>query len=142
MSDKNNLYRFVEAQGKSYKIACYEVSKGRKTSHWMWYIFPQLLGLGKSSTSVFYSIQNIKEATQYLEHPVLGERLKEISNILLKVECKSARKIFGGIDSKKLKSSMTLFSIASDDSMIFDKVLYKYFDGKKSRRTIELLKKR
>ena len=141
MLDNYNLNRFVEAQKGDYKLAMFEISRGRKTGHWIWYIFPQLKGLGRSYNSNFYGIQNEEEAKLYLNHPILGKRIIELSEILLTLKDKSARDIFGGLDTMKLKSSMTLFSSVSEKGSVFDEVLDKYFEGKKSYRTLEMLKK-
>ena len=105
----------------------------------MWYIFPQIAGLGFSSTSKFYAIKNIAEAENFLAHPVLGERLIEISEALLEIEGRTAHQIFGSPDDMKLKSSMTLFAALDDANPVFQKVLDKYFDGAKDARTLELI---
>jgi uncharacterized protein (DUF1810 family) len=135
----NDLKRFTEAQERDYATALAEIKRGRKLSHWMWYIFPQIAGLGFSSTSKFYAIKDRSEAESYLAHPVLGERLVEISNALLEIEGKTANQIFGSPDDMKLKSSMTLFGTLDDANPVFQKVLDKYFDGAKDRRTLELI---
>jgi uncharacterized protein (DUF1810 family) len=135
----NDLKRFTEAQERDYATALAEIKRGRKLSHWMWYIFPQIAGLGFSSTSKFYAIKDRSEAESYLAHPVLGERLVEISNALLEIEGKTANQIFGSPDDMKLKSSMTLFGALDDANPVFQKVLDKYFDGAKDRRTLELI---
>ena len=109
MNDIYNLERFVNAQENSYQIALKEIQNGEKCSHWMWFIFPQIDGLGMSSISKEYSIKNQQEAQNYLNHNILGKRLIEITNTLMKIEKKSARSIFGYPDDLKLKSSMTLF---------------------------------
>lgn len=137
-SMKKDLSRFTDAQKTSYEIALKEIKNGRKTSHWMWYIFPQISGLGRSSTAQYYAIKNLDEAKEYLKDDYLGNNLREISKALLNLETNNAQQIFGNIDSKKLKSSMTLFGEAGEDS-IFQKVLDKFFDGKKDMRTIKIL---
>jgi uncharacterized protein (DUF1810 family) len=104
------LNRFLKAQENSYDQALNEIKAGRKRSHWMWYIFPQYKGLGFSDTSKYYSIQDLNEARNFLEHPILGARLKEISNELLLLNESTANRVFGSPDDLKLKSSMTLFS--------------------------------
>ena len=134
-----NLERFVNAQEESYEIALNEIKKGRKRSHWMWYIFPQIKGLGHSSTAQYYAIQNRAEAEAYLAHPVLSKRLLEISEELLKIESDDASEVFGYPDDLKLKSSMTLFSLISKKT-VFKRVLDKFFDGEIDDRTVELLK--
>ncbi len=135
----NDLKRFTAAQENDYAAALAEIKRGRKQSHWMWYIFPQIAGLGFSSTSKFYAIKDRNEAENYLAHPVLGVRLIEISNALLEVEGKTASQIFGSPDDAKLKSSMTLFGALEKASPVFQRVLDKYFDGAKDQRTLELL---
>ncbi|MDR0546075.1 MAG: DUF1810 domain-containing protein [Dysgonamonadaceae bacterium] len=135
-----NLDRFLKAQADDYAIALAEIKSGRKKSHWMWYIFPQIQGLGFSETSKFYAIKNIEEAKDYLKHPILGTRLMEIANELLLLEQTDAYKIFGCPDDLKLKSCMTLFSVIeeSNDS-IFKKVIDKFFNGNFDSKTIEIL---
>ena len=135
----NDLNRFTEAQKNDYETALAEVKRGRKQSHWMWYIFPQIAGLGFSSTSKFYAIKDAAEAENYLAHPILGNRLIEISNALLEVEGKTASQIFGSPDDAKLKSSMTLFGALENTNPVFQKVLDKYFDSAKDRKTLELI---
>lgn len=132
-----NLNRFHEAQTYSYQVAFAEIKEGCKLSHWMWYIFPQIRGLGQSSTSEYYGITCLDEAKAFLEDDLLGTRLKEICEELLKHSGKSAQAIFGGIDSMKLKSSMTLFDKVSPDE-VFAKVLDVFFDGKRDGRTLDL----
>lgn len=134
-----SLERFVKAQDQSYENALNEIKRGRKRSHWMWYVFPQIKGLGYSSTAQYYAIQNKEEAKEYLNHPILSKRLVEISEELMKLESTNANEIFGYPDDMKLKSSMTLFSLVSEQE-IFKKVLDKYFDGKIDERTVEILK--
>ena len=136
--DINSLERFVEAQAKTYEIALNEIKNGKKRSHWMWFIFPQLRGLGTSNMAHIYGISGLDEAKAYLEHPVLSKRLYELCNELLKHKDKTAFEIFGDIDEMKLKSSMTLFSLASEDHSIFDEVLECFFDGKKDEITVNL----
>lgn len=135
----NDLKRFLEAQENDFEIALAEILKGRKHSHWMWYIFPQIAGLGFSSTSQFYAIKDRAEAESYLAHPILGNRLVEISNVLLEIEEKTANQIFGSPDDVKLKSSMTLFGALGNTNPVFQSVLEKYFDGAKDGRTLELI---
>ena len=135
-----NLRRFHEAQEYSYQAAFAEIKEGYKRSHWMWYIFPQIKGLGRSSTSEYYGITCLDEAKAYLEDAVLGTRLKEICVELLKHSDKSAQAIIGGIDSMKLKSSMTLFDKVSPNQ-VFGKVLDVFFDGKRDKRTLDIAEK-
>ena len=134
-----NPERFIEAQQNDYAIALSEIKAGRKQSHWMWYIFPQVLGLGYTSTSIQYAIKNLDEATAYLNHEVLGKRLIEISNAALALQTNDAKEIFGSTDSMKLRSSMTLFSLVPNADKIFQLVLDKFFSGRKDERTIQLL---
>ena len=134
-----NLGRFVEAQAYNYANAFQEISRGRKTSHWMWYIFPQITGLGFSEMSKKYEIQDLQEAELYLSHEVLGKRLVEICEVLLEIEGLSASQIFGSPDDMKLKSCMTLFSLLKNTNSIFEKVLNKYFEGKKDSKTLKML---
>jgi len=135
----NDLKRFLEVQENDFEIALAEIRKGRKQSHWMWYIFPQIAGLGFSPTSKFYAIKDRGEAENYLAHPLLGKRLIEISNALLEVEGKTANQIFGSPDDMKLKSSMTLFGALENTNPVFQRVLDKYFEGMKDQRTLELI---
>lgn len=141
MKPENKLQRFLNAQEKDYSIALSEIKNGKKQSHWMWYIFPQIEGLGASETSKFYAIKNISEAGELLNHPVLGSRLIRICNELLNLETNDAHKIFGSPDDLKLHSSMTLFSSLSNADPVFQKVLDKFFEGKKDELTLEVLKK-
>ena len=135
MNDIYNLERFVNAQENSYKIALKEIQNGEKQGHWMWFIFPQIDGLGMSPMSRKYSIKNQQEAKDYLDHNILGNRLIEITKALMKIEQKSARSIFGYPDDLKLKSSMTLFKIISSDNKLFSDVLLKYFNDEVCERT-------
>ena len=135
MRDGYNLERFINAQEDSYQIALKEIQNGKKCSHWMWFIFPQIDGLGSSPISKEYSIKNIQEAKDYLNHNILGKRLIEITNALMKLENKSARSILGYPNDLKLKSSMTLFKIIASDNKIFSDVLVKYFNGEVCEHT-------
>jgi len=129
--DAFDLCRFVDAQdaGGSYRSAVTELRAGRKTSHWMWYVFPQIAGLGQSPTSRQYAIRSVDEARAYLEHPVLGPRLLECARILTTLSGRTAEDVFGGIDAMKLRSSMTLFGHAAPDEPAFGSVLGQYFSG-------------
>ena len=131
MADSYNLERFVTAQDASgtYARAVEELRRGRKTSHWMWFVFPQIAGLGFSEMSRRYAIGSLDEAQAYLRHPVLGPRLVECAGIVASTQATSAEQIFGGIDAQKLRSSMTLFSRANPDEVSFRQVLERYFDG-------------
>ena len=135
----NSLERFVKAQELAYPIALQDIKKGKKRSHWMWYIFPQLRGLGTSTMAHKYGIVDIGEAKAYLEHPVLSARLYELCGELLKHKDKSAYDIFGDIDAMKLKSSMTLFALTSKEHTIFDEVLECFFDGERDATTLKLI---
>ena len=135
----NDLKRFSDAQENDFERALAEIKRGRKQSHWMWYIFPQIAGLGFSPTSKLYAIKDRDEAENYLAHPILGKRLVEISNALLEVEGKTANQIFGSPDDMKLKSSMTLFGALENTNPVFQKVLDKYFNGAEDRRTLEMI---
>ncbi len=134
-----DLNRFLKAQERDYTRALDEIRSGRKRSHWMWYIFPQIQGLGFSHTAQYYAIQDLNEAKEYLAHPVLGARLKEISSALLELEGLSASEIFGYPDDLKLRSSMTLFRLADLDSDVFEAVLDKYYDGEPDSKTVRIV---
>ena len=134
-----DLERFVRAQIGSYETALWEIRWGRKCSHWMWYIFPQIAGLGMSSTAQYYAIQDLQEAEEYLAHPILGPRLLEISGELLKLSTNDAYAVFGWPDDLKLRSSMTLFSCAVVDQPVFQQVLDKYYGGEPDEKTLALL---
>ncbi|MGN6212507.1 DUF1810 domain-containing protein [Parafilimonas sp.] len=138
-SNDKYLERFVEAQQAEYNIALNEIKNGKKETHWMWYIFPQVLGLGFTSVSMEYGIKDLDEAAAYLNHPVLGPRLIEISNVLLTLDTDNAREIFGGSDAVKLRSSMTLFSLVPNADKVFELVLEKFFKGRKDEKTLQLL---
>jgi uncharacterized protein (DUF1810 family) len=141
MNSPFDLNRFVEAQEDLFPDALNEIINGRKESHWMWFIFPQIAGLGFSALSQKYAITGRSEAVAYLQHYVLGPRLKEITNALLELEGKSAFDIFGNPDTMKLKSCMTLFAIVSPENSLFQQVLDKYFGGEQDTRTIDILEK-
>ncbi|TXD49481.1 MULTISPECIES: DUF1810 domain-containing protein [unclassified Polaribacter] len=139
MIDNYDLERFVKAQRNNHLIALFEIKKGKKMNHWMWYVFPQLKGLGRSSTAIFYAIKSKQEAITYLKHPILGKRLLEISNELLKVENRNSKDIFGWTDALKLKSSMTLFAAIQTKEKVFREILIKFYDCKECLKTIEML---
>ena len=133
------LARFLEAQNHTYLKALSEIKSGKKTSHWMWYVFPQLKGLGKSDMGQFYGIENLKEAEDYLAHPVLGKHLVAISEALLQIEGKTATEIFGSPDDLKLRSCMTLFASVQNSHPVFNAVLENYFSGVPDKKTLELI---
>jgi uncharacterized protein (DUF1810 family) len=139
VNDPYNLGRFVQAQEDDYEQALSEIRRGRKQSHWMWYIFPQIAGLGSSSTSKRYAIRSAAEAAAYLAHLVLGRRLTECAEAVLRVEGRSAFEIFGSPDDVKLRSSATLFACVSSAGSVFDRLLGKYFQGERDDKTLRLL---
>lgn len=132
------MNRFIKAQERDYKIAFNEVQSGKKLTHWIWYIFPQMRGLGHSYYAHLYGIKNIEEAREYLQDKILGERLREITNVLLEHYDKTADDIFGDLDAMKVKSCMTLFDAISPND-IFDKVLDRFYEGKRCKLTIKIL---
>ena len=133
------LDKFIDAQKEDYVMAFNEIRNGKKKGHYMWYVFPQIKGLGRSPTSEYYGIENLKEASEYMENEFLRDNLVNISSELLKLETDDSIEIFGSIDSKKLRSSMTLFELVSDDE-VFSRVLEKYFDGQRDEQTLNLVK--
>ena len=138
LDDPYDLARFVEAQSHDYATALGEIRRGRKASHWMWYVFPQFEGLGGSPMSQRYAIRSLDEAGAYLSHPVLGPRLRECAEAVLAVEGRSAREIFGSPDDLKLRSSMTLFAMISPDGSVFHQIIAKYFAGAGDDLTVRL----
>ena len=138
-ADPFNLARFTSAQEAVYDRALAEIRNGDKRSHWMWFIFPQIDGLGFSSTAKHYAIKSPDEARQYLAHPVLGARLRDCAEAVLAVEGRSASEIFGSPDDLKLKSCMTLFESVTGQGSVFSQVLDKYYQGKRDTRTQEIL---
>ena len=137
--DAPDLARFVAAQSGIYEHALAEIASGRKRSHWMWYVFPQLVGLGASATSRKYAISSLAEAEAYLRHELLGARLVACADAALAVEGRSAREIFGSPDDLKLRSSATLFAQVSPDGSVFHRLLEKYFGGEPDAATLRLL---
>ncbi len=135
MSDPHDLQRFVAAQQDSYASAVAELRAGRKTGHWMWFVFPQIAGLGMSAMSQRYAIASLAEARAYLGHPVLGPRIAECARILTELGGHDAEEIFGGIDAVKLRSSMTLFARAAEDDSVYEVVLDQYFGGEPDPQT-------
>ena len=134
-----NLDRFKGAQALDYAKALHEIRSGRKRSHWMWYIFPQVKGLGHSSMAEYYGISGIDEARAYLADPVLGARLVEISEALLELEDKDAAGIFGYPDVLKLRSSMTLFAAVGGEDSVFQRVLEVYYHGSRDEQTMNII---
>lgn len=136
-----DLTRFLKAQATNYTDALAEISKGKKRTHWMWYVFPQIQGLGFSETARYYSIKDTDEANAYIAHPVLGSRLIEISKALLALDSNNANAVLGSPDDMKLKSSMTLFAALPNANPIFELVLQKYFNGEKDDKTLKIISK-
>jgi uncharacterized protein (DUF1810 family) len=141
MDDRYDLNRFVTAQdsGGTYERAVAELGRGRKASHWMWFVFPQLAGLGQTPTSRWFAISSLDEARAYLAHPVLGPRLVGCARIVAETEGRSAEQIFGGLDAQKLRSSATLFHRAAPDEPVFAEVLRRFFGGIPDAATDRLL---
>ena len=137
MNMEHSLQRFVAAQERDYQTALKEIKAGRKRSHWMWYIFPQIDGLGFSEMARSYGIKDLDEAAAYLAHPLLGRRLTEISHALLELQENNARAIMGSPDDLKLHSSMTLFSLVPGANPVFDAVVKKFFGGEKDKGTLQ-----
>ncbi len=137
--DPFDLNRFLAAQESVYETALGELRGGRKRSHWMWFVFPQIHGLGSSATTIRFSIKSRAEALQYLKHPLLGERLRQCAEAVLAVGGRSASDIFGHPDDLKLKSSMTLFSSVAEPGSVFSRILAQYFKGERDSRTLRLL---
>ena len=140
--DQYGLERFVRAQDNVYEQVCAELKSGRKRTHWMWFIFPQIKGLGSSEMAVRYAISSLEEAKAYLEHPVLGARLRECAGIVLGVEGRTVEEIFGYPDDLKFHSSMTLFAKAaeiSEEDLVFSQALDKYFGGREDAGTVQRL---
>jgi uncharacterized protein (DUF1810 family) len=133
----SNLKRFLDAQASDYSTALTEIRSGRKRSHWMWYIFPQIAGLGYSEMARRYAISDLWEAADYLAHPELGSRLLEISQALLAVSGNNPTAVMGSPDDIKLRSSMTLFSLVPGADPVFEKVISKFFDGEKDQVTVK-----
>jgi uncharacterized protein (DUF1810 family) len=138
-ADPYDLTRFIRAQGPAYDQAMSEIRRGRKHSHWMWYIFPQFDGLGVSSTSRQYAIKSVAEAEAYLRHPVLGPRLVESVTAVLGVEGRSAFDVFGSPDDMKLQSCATLFASVSPAGSVFEQLLDRYFGGERDDKTLRLI---
>lgn len=139
MTDTNELIRFLEAQNQVYLKALSEIKEGKKNTHWMWYVFPQINGLGSSETAKYYGIKDMNEATAYLQHPILGKHLVEIAEAVLNLNGKTATQIFGTPDDLKLRSCMTLFANVKNTNPVFQKVLIKYFNGIPDELTLQLI---
>lgn len=139
MSNTYNLQRFLAAQAPTYDTVLAELRAGRKSSHWIWFIFPQITGLGHSAMAQQFAIGSLDEAKTYLQHPVLGQRLRECTQLVLNVEGRSADEIFPYPDNLKFRSCMTLFLTAATDNSIFKDALLKYFDGKPDQMTLDIL---
>lgn len=141
MPDPYNLQRFVEAQDRVIERVLAELRDGRKRSHWMWYIFPQVKGLGTSGTAWDFAIGSRQEAEAYLQHPVLGPRLCDCSRLLADVQGRTAHQVLGTPDDLKCRSSMTLFAAVATDNAVFEEVLQKYFAGERCEYTIDFLER-
>ena len=139
MSDPHDLQRFVAAQTPLYSQVCAELAAGAKASHWMWFVFPQLKGLGHSPMAQHYGIASLAEAQAYWQHPVLGARLRQCTKLMLAVQGKTALQILGSPDNLKFHSSMTLFARAAPDEPMFAQALQKYFGGRADPATLDLL---
>ena len=138
MATENILTKFITAQQEDFNMALSEIKNGRKQSHWIWYIFPQIVGLGRSTTSEYYAIKNLSEARMYLKHEYLHNILLSICQALLDLETSDAEEVMGRIDAMKLKSSMTLFTLADSEEQVFKAVLDKFFCGELDEKTIEI----
>jgi uncharacterized protein (DUF1810 family) len=138
MNDPFDLQRFVNAQNPVYDSVCQELRRGQKQGHWMWFIFPQLRGLGSSAMANKFGISSRQEAEAYVRHPVLGPRLEECTRLVNLIEGQSIEQIFGYPDDLKFRSSMTLFRIVADDNRIFNYALEKYFEGEADSRTVDM----
>lgn len=138
-NNMSSLERFVTAQARDFDTALEEIEHGRKRSHWMWYVFPQIQGLGMSSTAQYYSIKDLQEARDFLAHPVLGRNLLEISNALLRLDTNNPSAVMGWPDDLKLCSCMTLFEAADPDEPVFGAVLDKFYHGERDRLTLDRL---
>jgi uncharacterized protein (DUF1810 family) len=139
MNDAFNLQRFVEAQAPVYRQVLAELGAGSKRSHWMWFVFPQIAGLGRSETARFFAIGSRAEAAAYLAHPILGPRLRECCRLAARIEGRSAREIFGSPDDMKFRSSLTLFAAVAPDDAIFTDALRKFFGGEADEATLARL---
>ena len=139
MSDAYNLHRFLDAQELVHDTVLAELRAGRKSSHWSWFIFPQIAGLGHSAMAQQFAIGSLDEATAYLQHPALGQRLRECTQLVLNVEGRTIEEIFPYPDNLKFRSCMTLFMVATTDNALFKSALLKYFDGQPDQVTLDIL---
>ena len=135
----HSIERFIEPQDFLYATALTEIKAGKKSSHWMWFIFPQLRGLGRSAMARIYGIEGLDEAWAYLSHPILSAHLTEITEALLQLNTQNPEEILGEIDARKLQSSMTLFALISEDGSVFHRVLARFYNGQMDERTLRLL---
>jgi uncharacterized protein (DUF1810 family) len=142
MADACNLHRFLDAQAPTYNTVLAELRAGRKSSHWIWFIFPQIAGLGHSGMAQKFAIASLDEAKAYLQHPILGPRLRECTQLVLNVNGRSAEEIFSSPDNLKFRSCLTLFMTATTDNTIFKDALLKYFGGKPDQLTLDILAQR
>jgi uncharacterized protein (DUF1810 family) len=140
MPESYDLQRFIEAQAPVYAQVCEELRAGRKTSHWMWFIFPQIAGLGASAMARTFAISSLAEAKAYLQHPILGPRLADCTQLVNQIEGRSVRQIFGAPDDLKFRSSMTLLAEANTHDFVFKEALQKYFGGEPDRLTLEKIR--
>lgn len=140
MRNDSGIARFVDAQADCYGAVLDELRDGRKTSHWMWFVFPQLAALGRSATAKFYGIADIAEARSYAAHPLLGSRLRECAEIVAGTQGRTAHAIFGSPDNLKLCSSMTLFEQAAGDEAVYGRVLDRFYGGQRDEATLRLLR--
>ena len=136
---ENNITRFIEAQENFYETAFEEMKNGKKETHWMWFIFPQLRVLGVSEKAIYYGINDLQEAKKYIEHPLLGDRLREISKEILKLSGSDPVSLMGRVDAIKLQACMTLFAHATEENQVFVDVLTKYFSSQYDKRTLEAI---
>jgi uncharacterized protein (DUF1810 family) len=139
VNDQYNLNRFITAQEPVYENVCRELAAGRKSSHWIWYVFPQLKGLGRSSNSEYYGLASLDEARAYLNHPVLGPRMIHCTELVNNTIGRTIDEVLGPVDKLKFHSSMTLFALAAPEQPVFKEALRKYFDGELDEITLELI---
>jgi uncharacterized protein (DUF1810 family) len=138
--DAFHLKRFVDAQDPVFETALGELERGRKRTHWMWFVFPQLAALGSSANAKHFGIHSLEEARAYLRHPILGERLRRCCEVLLKLEGRTAHEVFGATDEMKFRSCLTLFEIAAPREPLFARCLAKYYGGERDERTLGLMR--